>query len=290
MGNHMKGIIIGIAAALFLLGSTISTANQYTQPFSPANPLDDNVPVWQVGNSWTYTVSNLTINYNVSGQKILVYGTINDFTWTVTDTSDSTYYKVNFTGKLTASYDLKVSSISGNMQVKGTFKPTRTHLKGTILFTKSDLKIHSVTAEIKGLSAAIIAPLKIKLPIPFKLTAQSGLSDDFPLLDFPLSSNKYWSMPNLEINMVANAGGILGFFSFPITFGTEYYWTPFAFHCQDKRDVTVPAGTYSAYKISSIFGEYFDYYYAPDVGNLIKIDATLQNGAISAELVASNYS
>ena len=283
----MKGTFIAIVVGLFILITGISTAQQPTP--APVAPLDDNVPEWQVGNSWTYVVHNLAVTYDVSGQKILINGTIDDFTWTVTNISDPTYYTVGFTGKLTASYDIKVTSISGNLQVKGTFKPSLTHLKGTILFTKSDLKIHGVTAEIKGLTAAVIAPLKIPLPIPFKITAYGDFSDDFPLFDFPLSSNKYWSMPNLQITMQANAGGILGIFSFPITFGTEYSWTPFAFHCQDKRDVTVPAGTYNAYKISSLFGEYFDYYYAPDIGNLIKIDASLQNGAVSAELTATNY-
>jgi hypothetical protein len=285
----MKGIIFGIIVSLLLLASTISTAQQHTQPSTPVAPLDDDAPEWQVGNSWTYTVNNLTINYNVSGQKVLVNGRIDDFTWTVTDISGSTYYTVNFTGKLTASYDLKISSVSGNIQLKGTFKKTFTRLKGTILFTKSDLQVHDVTMEVKGLTVATIGPLKIPLPLLFKVTAHGGFSDDFPLLDFPLTSNKYWSLPNIDITMQANAGGILGIIQFPISFTTQYSWTPFAFHCQDKRDVTVPAGTFSAYKISSLLGDYFEYYYAPDVGNIIKINATLQNGAVSAELIATNY-
>ena len=83
---------------------------------------------------------------------------------------------------------------------------------------------------------------------------------------------------------------IFGIIGFPIDFIMQYSWTPLAFYCQDKQDVTVAAGTFSPYKISTIIGEFFEYYYAPEVGNIIKIDATLQNGAVHAELKSTNYS
>ena len=285
----MRGTIFGIIVCILLLVSGTSIATQHDQPVSQTTSLDDNVPEWKVGNSWTYTVYNLTINYDAQGQKVFVNGRIDDFTWTVTDTSNSTYYKIGFTGKLTANYDIIFSSVLGTVHLTGTFKNTLTRLKGTILFTKSNLQIHEVTAEIKGLTATIIAPLKFPLPLPFKLIAHGGFSVDFPLFDFPLSSNKFWNMPNLDVTMQANAGGILGIIQFPISFVTHYSWTPWAFHCQDKQDVTVAAGIFSAYKISSLFGDVFDYYYAPDVGNIIKIDATLQNGAVHGELKSMDY-
>jgi hypothetical protein len=57
----------------------------------------------------------------------------------------------------------------------------------------------------------------------------------------------------------------------------------------DKQDVTVEAGTYSAYRITSLIGDYCDYYYAPIVGNLVKINAVLTNGEIHGELKSTNY-
>jgi hypothetical protein len=286
----MKRTIFGITIGILLLTTSISVALPQSQLLTQTTSFDDNVPEWQIGDSWTYTVNSLVINYDNSGQKLFIDGRIDDFTWTVTDTSDSTYYQIDFTGKLTANYDIILSSISGTIHLTGTFKNTLTRLKGTILFSKESLQIHDVTVEIKGLSAAVIAPLKFPLPLPFKLTIHSGLSTDFPLFDFPLSSFQFWSLPNLEVNMQAYAGGIFGIIGFPINFIIQYSWTPFAFYCQDKRDVTVPAGTFSAYKISTGIGEFFEYYYAPEVGNLIKIDATLPNGAVSAVLKSTNYS
>jgi hypothetical protein len=289
MGTHMKGIIVGIAVALFLCGSSLSTAHQTTQPTTPILPLDDNVPVWTVGNSWTYAISNFSVNYDQDGQKMLVNGRIDDFTWTVTDTSDSTYYTVNLTGKLTASYDISFSSIQGTKHFSGTLKPRLHNLKGTILFTKSDLQIHTFSAVIKGLSKTIIAPLTFAIPFPMKITANGQMNKDFPLFDFPLSSTKYWSLSNFDATIQASAGGIFGLIQIPISISIQQSWFPWIFQCQGTQDVTVPAGTYNAYHISSTFGDYFDYYYAPAVGNLIKIDATLQNGAISGELTSFTY-
>jgi len=286
----MKRTIVWIIIGSLLLTTSISVALPQSQMLSQTTSFDDNVPEWEVGDSWTYTVDSLIINYNDSGQKLFIDGRIDDFTWTVTDTSDSLYYTIDFTGKLTANYDLIFSSGSGTIHLTGTFKNTFVRLKGTILFTKDNLQIHKVNAEIKGLTAGIIAPLKFPLPIPFKLILNSGLSVDFPLFEFPLSSIKFWSLPELDLTMHAWAGGIFGIIGFPITFQIHYSWTPLAFFCQDKRDVTVTAGTFSAYKISTIIGEFFEYYYAPEVGNIIKIDATLPNGAVSAELKSTNYS
>ena len=285
----MKRIIVGIIIISLLLTTSISVALPQSQMLSQTTSFDDNVPEWEVGDSWTYTISNVTVNYDAEGQKVFINGRIDDFTWTVKDTSDSTYYKIGFTGKLTANYDIILSSTSRTIHLTGTFKNPFARLKGTILFTKESLQIHEVTAELKGLTAATIAPLKFRLPLPFKLIVNGGFSVDFPIFDFPLSSDKFWNMPNLDVTMQTNVGGPLGIIQIPLSFVTHYSWTPWAFHCQDKRDVTVAAGTFSAYKISSLFGDVFDYYYAPDVGNIIKIDAILQNGAVHGELKSTNY-
>jgi hypothetical protein len=286
--NVVKKCAILCIFSLLFAGTTSVAAQPFEPDIQPTS-LNDDVPVWKVGNSWVYTVTDFIVNYNVDGQKVYVVGTIDDLTLRVTDTSDPNYYAVSFTGKVTATYDIVFSLPSITLQLKGTLRPLSTRAKGTILFTKSNLQVHYITADIKTVTAGIIAPLKIPLPLPLKITVDGQPSVDLPLFDFPLSANKYWSMPNLVITMKMNAGGILGLIRIPITLKTSYSWIPFAFHCQSKRDVTVPAGTYSAYKISSILGEFFDYYYAPEVGNLVKIDAKLQNGEVRAELKSVNY-
>ena len=59
---------------------------------------------------------------------------------------------------------------------------------------------------------------------------------------------------------------------------------PFAFSCPYKESITVEAGNYEAWKIKSLLGGFFEYYYAPEVRNLVKINVNMPQGSIQAEL------
>lgn len=287
----MKIKIPGIIVCMLLLTSVITAVGQTTiekKQNKGSNILDDDVPIWNVGDSWTYTIDDFTFDYEGGGQKIFFDGSIDDFTWTVADTGGSTY-KVDFTGKLNCNYEIYLSSSSGTIYVTGNIKNTLTRMDGTLVFTKSNLQLQDMSAEIKGITAAKIYPIPIPLPIPFKATVEGDLSTEFPLFDFPLSSNKFWTLPDMDIIMSIHAGGIFGIINIPITFSTHYSWMPLAFHCKNKQDVSVEAGTFNAWEIESTFFDLFRYYYAPEVGNIIKIDATMPNGDIHGELKSTNY-
>jgi len=288
----MKIKILEIITVVILLVSVASTVGQTaiekTQKNEPTT-LDDDVPIWSVGDSWTYTVNDFTFDYQGSSQKLYFDGSIADFTWTVVDTSGSTY-TVDFTGKLNCEYDIYLSLSSLTLAVSGTMKETLTHMSGTLIFTKSNLQLQDMSAEIKGITMAKIYPLPIPFPIPFKVKINGDLSNEFPLFDFPLSTNKFWTLPDMDIVMSVHAGGPFGIIDIPITFSTHYSWMPLAFHCKDKKDITVEAGSFNAWEIESTFFDLFEYYYAPSVGNIIKIDATMPNGDINAELKSTNYS
>ena len=291
-GKQMKRKILKIVIICMLLISSIAiiaggTNNKTKQP--TATLFSDDVPTWQIGDSWTYTVNDFTFDYEVGGQKIYFDGSIDDFTWTVADTSGSTY-TIDFTGKLNCDYEVYLSSSSLTLYVTGTIKDTLTQMTGSIIFTKENLEIIDMNAEIRGITAGKISPIPFALPLPFKVTVDADLSQNFPLFDFPLSSGKFWSMPNIVTTVKVSAGGIFGLINIPITFTTEYPWLPLAFHCVNTQDITVEAGTFNAYKIESTFFDMFEYYYAPSVGNLVKIDATMPYGDVSAELKSTNYS
>lgn len=251
--------------------------------------LDDPVPTWNIDDSWTFTINDFTVDYAATGIKILMDGRIDDFKCTVTDTSGSDY-KVDFNGKLNVNYyEIYLSSTSFTLHVTGSFKPSLTRLSGTIVFTKSDLEIKDVSAEIIGITVATIYPIPFPLPIPFKVTIDGDLSTVFPIFDFPLFDHKFWSLPDIDATMNVKVGGIFGLIQIPVTLTTSYPWIPLAFHCKPKKDVSVEAGTYSAYEISSTLFELFEYYYAPSVGNLVKIDATMPNGDVHGELKSTTY-
>jgi len=280
-------ILIIIFCTLIVLNiSVIADELKNSQISKNSTFFDDDVPTWYVGDSWTFTLNSFNVDYDVSGQKMFMGGSIDDFQLTVAETSGSSY-KVDFSGKLTADYDIYLSSSSMTLDVEGTFNPSLTRLKGSIYFSKSDLEIEDVFGEIKGITMAKISPLPIALPIPFKWSIDGDFSTKLPIFDFPLHALKTWSLPEVDIKMNSQLGGIFGLINIPITFQTHYSWTPFAFWCWNSESITVEAGTFDAWRITSIIGDFFEYYYAPLVGNVVKVDIAMSNGNVQGELIST---
>jgi len=265
--------------------NSISDQNEIEQPFI----MDDPVPTWSNGNSWTYTINDFKVDYEYNNLKIRMGGKINDFKWTVSSTS-GTDYTVDISGKLDADYfDMYLPTTSSVIHLLGLIHPALTKISGSIIFTKSDLEIKDVSVQITGIAFTKIDPIPLYLPLPFKATVDTVFSSVLPIFDFPLSDHKFWNMPALDITANINAGGILGLFKYPLTMYVSYPWIPLAFHCKPKTSVTVAAGTFNAYEITSLLFSLFEYYYAPNVGNLVKIDATMPNGEIHGELKSYNF-
>lgn len=284
----MKKIIVTILFIMLLLASNISASALFEKQDTASVSFLDGAPTWNVGDSWTYAVNDFTVHYEQGGQMIYFTGKIDDFTLTVSDVGQTTY-TVDFTGKLDCGYAIYLSTSNGlSVYLIGNMKPTTTRLHGSIVFTKSNLQIRDITGVLRGITMAQIDPLPIAIPVPFKAEIDGDLSNDFPLFNFPLSTNKFWEMPSMTIQMKMNIGGIFGLIKIPITFVTQYGWTPLAFHCRNKQSVTVQAGTFEAWEIQSTFFNLFRYYYAPSVGNIVKVDASLTNGEVSAELISTN--
>lgn len=281
---YYKTLTFIIISIIFLSTFSAASSGLNNLEKNKTTNSDDPVPTWNVGNSWTYTINNFIIDYQYENLKLYMTGRIDEFKWSVIDTS-GTDYKVSLTGKITAnSYEINLPFASRVLHITGSIKPLLTSLTGTIVLTKSDLELKDASASIQGITAAKIYPIPVSLPIPYKIVMDGDLSTLFPLFDFPLYVDKFWSLPSIDITSKLNIGGLFRIFKYPITFKTSYSWTPFAFHCKPKVDVTVQAGTFSAYEITSTFFDIFKYYYAPSVGNLVKIDAVLTHGQIHGEL------
>ena len=97
-------------------------------------------------------------------------------------------------------------------------------------------------------------------------------------------------MPEMDIQTKLNIGGILGIFNVPMTINKHYDWTPLAFCCLYQETITVEGATYDAWKILSLIGGYYDYYYSDLVGNLVKLEFELPNGGASGELKSYEFS
>jgi len=283
----MKKTIVGILVFILIIPSFIASA-EHIDNVKATTTYNDDVPIWNEGDSWTFTVNDFNVNFTYEGKKTQMDGRIDDFKWTVSDTSGSSY-AVDVTGKITGSYETYIPFGSLFLKVSGTIDPTLNRLTGTIIFGKANLEIEDFNAQVIGITSVSIYPLPIKFLIPIKVTADVDLSTPFPLFDFPIHILKFWNMPEIDITTHVNFGGLFGLFKIPMTVYAHYDWIPFAFSCLFKESITVEAGTYEAWKIQSLLGGFFEYYYAPAVGNLIKIDVNMPRGGIEGELKATNY-
>ncbi len=91
--KNMKIKILGIMMFMLVMlsVSTVAEPIKIKQISKGTTTFNDDVPIWSVGDSWTYTINNFTVDYDVSGQKMFMDGKIDDFEWTVADTRGITY-------------------------------------------------------------------------------------------------------------------------------------------------------------------------------------------------------
>ena len=286
MNSKIIGILICIIFTISLI--PIVEANQnYQEQKSPA-ALDDDVPEWQKGNSWTFSIDNFSVYRGETGRVLSINGKINDLELTVSDTSGD-YYIVDVKGKLDANYEIFYESTL-TIYITGTFNPSLTNLKGSITFKKSNLEITDFSANIVGITKAKISPLPFSVPIPFKLSLEGDISSPIPILDFPLHDWKIpWELPELDVVTNAEFGGIFGLIKIPITITSHYDNTIAAFWCLGEHSVSVVEGTFTAWKISNIIFDNFEYYYAPSVKNLVKININMNEyNYFNGELIDTN--
>ena len=282
-----KSIVILLVCMLVVPSIIVSGEKIESKKASSEEALDG--PIWKVGHSWTYTVDNFWVNTTYQGNKVKMVGKIDDFKWIVTDVTDTTYV-VSLSGDISAGYEVK--TVLGNiiLEFNGGIEPSSSRIKGTIIFDKTNLHIIDLDAQIICLSAVQFYNLPLRIPLVLKITADPSLSTPFPLLDFPLSTLKFWNLPEMDIDTDIRMGGILGIIGAEMTVHKHYDWTPLAFCCLVQSSITVEGGTYDAWRILSLIGGVYDYYYAPIVGNLIKFEFDLPSGGATGELKGYEFS
>ena len=104
---------------------------------------DDDVPVWGVGDSWTYVIDNVEFaidDENLSEDFILIFNMqIGEFTLDVIDDSGDLYTCEILETSVTGNYELYTDLGDGPIEAIGDFEDTT--LTGLIYFNKADLGI-----------------------------------------------------------------------------------------------------------------------------------------------------
>ena len=316
----MKTKLIGILICLMLLTTLLAVAKPLqtienkssTETISSA--YDADVPVWEVGDYWTYQIDNISLLYEQEGKLINIYLTIADLPLTVISTTGE-FYTLEF--QTTALGMAKINTDLGDGPVNITITFSNLEVSGNVLIEKSTLGIKEISAAFSKakFTVNIINQPYITLPgflqrISAKITMNmtTTFATPFSLLTFPLSTGIFWNSTATNftlngkiqslwlnlLNFLNNIGKLLGNEFLPpevsallpiidikealTTFGPGNVFQipaiPYAFICLNTQNITVPAGAYEAYNITLI-GEMAHCYYAPTAGNVIKITGDL---------------
>ncbi len=313
--KKMKIKIIGILVCLMLLTTIGATATPLTtllkqKHTSSASTSMVDVPIWEIGDKWTYEVSDISINYTTDTQSILLQGSITQLPLEVTST-EGDYYTLGFQTTMSGIGYINANSEEGPVNVSVTISDLA--IQGTVQVDKTKLGIKDIQVSFddQKISFNIIEQPFIPLPSFLHVISPKFTSDidvncniSAALLSFPLDTGLYWDLVatsfsvNGQIqsklfNLILLIHNIVKLFGkellpaeiaalLPVidfnealtTFvGTNTFEIPgFAgvFYCPATETYSVPAGTYEAYNIT-LMGGIGQCYYAPDAGSIIKL-------------------
>jgi hypothetical protein len=177
----MKRKILCIFLMTLLITTTIVTATRITIEENTSSISNDvDVPIWEVGDSWTYNVQEYQYRYNPDGtvNALLNHSYISIFT-VIEETEDSYIAETtseNIEGSFNCLYQL-------------TFTPF-TKITARIELKKSDLSIISSTFQIKGFVKWYLPSIGISIPAYYSDTYERSFNPSLTYLPFPLIEGK----------------------------------------------------------------------------------------------------
>lgn len=209
----MNRKIIGIFLCIILLTAFLTNAQNISiesvkqkSNESYATLFDDgDVPVWEVGNKWTYKVDNIIINFEEPGFYIYVDGNIDDFALKVDKVTED-FYELSYNADILGSYEFNTDFGDGPINITGELRNTK--IKGTITFVKDNLAIKKVQVDISGrLTIKIVKQpyydlsFMPNIPIPAEIILDIDLEKPYPILEFPLNTSKCWGLPAINFSI-----------------------------------------------------------------------------------------
>jgi len=228
---------------------------------------DTDVPIWNIGDSWTYDAE-----FRGSYPSTTFSIALHDLLFQVEDET-SVGYKLSFVADVTGELNVEDADVSG------TFRDTTA--EGNMVIKQSDLGIKSIDVTIEG---RILVEL---IPVPILIDFTATFDPAFSTLVFPLTIGKQWSIPHSDVTIQGSLS-LLGVIEIPLD-STDWVGGGNA-ECISSESITVEAGTYEAYKIHSTL-DISEQYYAQAAGNIIKeLGEGYYLDSIDIELKSTTYS
>ena len=268
------------------LDSSVLTNNEQMSP--AAYGVD--VPVWEVNDSWTYNEQYVNHLYNANGTLWYLFYHNCTSTYTVTDTTGD-----NYTVKMTSTNNEGKVTI-GSIHLKFT---KFTKFTCEYKLRKTDLALVRESWQEKGPVFWLLFNI---VPIPAQYTDAWEYIYSIPdvTFPFPLTAGTHGPLPNASCTGHEKCSlywGLITLFNWPDLYG---YSGDQNYTCE-MANITVPAGTYDAYNVSTEstygLGHLSGWsYYVPEVGwkakQIISADADTSGNpgyTIKSELVSTTY-
>lgn len=318
----MRTKLIGILVSMMLLTTFLALAHpihttattDQTKPTTASLAVD--VPVWNIGDSWTYKVNELSLDVSNENQTIQLFLSIPQLPLIVTDTTGD-YYTLSFT--TTANGQGSINTDHGEGPVNISLLVENMQISGSIRFEKSTLGIKDFRIAFENQKFTFILNEQPYLPLPqflqrlsVKVTSNLDIDSDtsVSILSFPMDIGLAWNLSaaNLSangkiqsrlLNFIYNLNlfaALLGFEFLPpeianllpiidikealITFhgGNEFIIPslPYAFFCLNTEDISVPAGIFEAFNIT-VLGGIGQCFFAPSAGNIVQLTGDIQD-------------
>jgi len=290
----MKKIVIIVLLVVTLMMSSFFVGAINTKKIIPNSNIssfeenDADLPVWNIGDSWTYNVElELENNQNF---ELDVDLDIDNLRFEVIEIQDD-MYRLSLTvekGDLNGwgSVDLSIFTFTGNIRNAG--------IDGFAYVKKSTLEIHRIEGTIDGDTDKILLPhFNADFMLEFEAVEDDQLvKSDFSVIKFPLNVGESWSSIFSYINISLNPN--------QPNLGPSLLYSYLDEHdiiCSDWDIVEYGNNDYDALKMyGDNYGDKSEVWYSPAVGNTIKLD--YQNVEIGfgyllkklkMDLVSTNY-
>lgn len=291
--------LVGLILCIMLVFSFSTVAQTVeTDLIKNKTLMDDDVPIWEIGDYWTLVVNEFLVQLNQSGQLIELSMIMDEFTLTV-ESETTTSYQLSVSGKMQGTF---LYDDGAGTRLSGSFLFTR--VTGSMQIRKVDLAAENEQIVIK--SIALLTehpfPFSFPIPLPLKITIDIEQTTPRPLIDFPLFDGKMGLLQETQISASIKVESIvlkiLHIFNPEVPeeiLFDQVMDVPILQYSASVEEVTVEAGIYTAYDIAFFEGLFGSVHYAPEAGNLIKVQAEMEiAGALlvrfQGELKETNFS
>ena len=285
-----KKIIVGTLFLMMVSTMVVSASNIDVKENNIKKTVvvdEVDVPVWGVGDSWTYNENYNQFGYRIDGTPALIWYHNCTSTYTVINDTGDTY-----TVELTSENN-EGSILIGMFRLQ--FTPY-TKLYQKLEHRKTDLAYVSYFHQEKGPVFWLIGKIGLPMPAYYKIDEEDFFEPANELIPFPLSVGKtgtFASYINTGYEKMSLYFGLIKLVD--ADYSNEI---PARDYTCNIASITVPAGTFEAYNISRDMGssQNFSYsYYVPEVGFDAKwvthteLDSGEPYTNVKAELVSTTY-